>query len=474
MTDDTGAFKSALDTHGVRGGTVIVPDGRYLIDRDLAIPENCGIRGSLTAWKQAQPSQSLTSGAHGVLIINAAAGIALNENSCLEQLTLIRKGLKIGEPDSSLFSGTAIKSINTAGNGGNSGLVKNVQILGFSTAIDFRYHHRAHLEKISGDNVNGIRVETSWDVMSIEDVHFWPYVTNPYVNEKAAETGVLDLTPNHRNGHGIWLLGKNDIPQVTNVFTFGYFRGIYINAGFDSVNGIGDATFTNCHTDNTQRQDGSVGIFILGNTNFAAFTACSSYSNTEGYHITAGQAEAISFVNCRAIGNSGFGFNVERGTARLVGCTIDMGDPAASTEFGVNVGPAGAQAFVTDCVFSGVPRTTVAHINAYLGGLIVERNNKFDNNANIGGWTIRRVASADPLTIPMTGDLFLVTGSTDFGTLIGGWPGRRVLLIFSEALAIFDGGTMNLTGDFIATPGSCLEIIFDGFQWIEIARSANG
>jgi Pectate lyase superfamily protein len=385
VTDDSAAFTAALGAYGVRGRTVFVPDGRYLLDRDLTIPDNCGIRGSLTAWKQAQPSQSLASGAHGVLIVNAAATITLNENSSIEQLTLVRKGLRIGEPDSSLFSGTAIKSINAPAAGKNSGVIRSVQILGFTTAIDLRYHHRAHLEKISGDNVNGIRLETSWDVLSIEDVHFWPYVTNPYVNERLASTGVLDLTPNHRSGNGIWLLGKNDIPQISNIFTFGYSRGIFVNAGFDPANGIGDATFINCHTDNTQKQDGSVGIFILGNTNFTTLTACSSYSNTEGFHVTAGPAETVHFVGCRAIGNSGFGFNVESGIARLIGCTIDMGDPTRSTQFGVNVGPAGAQASVTDCTFSGVPPSTVVHLNAYLGGAIVEQHNRFNSPANIGG-----------------------------------------------------------------------------------------
>jgi hypothetical protein len=74
----------------------------------------------------------------------------------------------------------------------------------------------------------------------------------------------------------------------------------------------------------------------------------------------------------------------------------------------------------------------------------------------------------------MTGDCFVVIGSTGFGTLIGGWPKRRVLFIFRDSLTVFDGGTMNLAGDFTATPGSSLEVIFDGLKWIEISRSANG
>jgi hypothetical protein len=392
---DSKAFKNALDAYGAKGGTVVVPDGVYLLDEDLIIPDNCGIRGSLTAWKQAQPSESLATGSHGALMISPSASVVMNQNSVVEQLTLIRKGLVIGEPDSSLFSGTAIKSINTEEKGSNSGVVKSVQILGFDTAIDFRYHHRAHLEKISGDNVNGIRVDTSYDVMSIEDIHFWPYVTNPYVNERFAASGFkcLDLTPNHRGGKGIWLLGQNDMAQVSNVFTFGYYRGIFINAGDDFKKGIGGATFTSCHTDGTKKLANSVGIFILGFANHAAFNGCSSYSNTEGYHILAGGGDSVVFVNCRAVANTDYGFNVERGTVRLIGCNIFMGGapeadtchppallPDQRTIFGVNVGPTNAHGFVTDCVFSGIPRpnTGGSHINTYDGGTVIKRDNVFN------------------------------------------------------------------------------------------------
>ena len=51
--------------------------------------------------------------------------------------------------------------------------------------------------------------------------------------------------------------------------------------------------------------------------------------------------------------------------------------------------------------------------------------------------------------------------------------GREVTLKFSGALTVFDGGSMNLAGNFSATANDILTLRHDGSSWLEVSRSNN-
>jgi hypothetical protein len=82
------------------------------------------------------------------------------------------------------------------------------------------------------------------------------------------------------------------------------------------------------------------------------------------------------------------------------------------------------------------------------------------------------------LNLPATGDEFNITGTTNFGTMVGGHKDRRVTLFFAGILTVFTGtGTTNnmrMSGatNFTTAAGSTLTLAHNGTQWYEVSRSA--
>lgn len=451
VIDAQPAFNAALISQSALGGGIVDFDAGYLIDSDLDIPANCGIRGTLQAWKQETTNEILDDGANGILFVNSAATLDVTNNSSLTHLTIARKGLQIGETaQGALFAGIAVSSINVVF-GTSSGSISHVQILGFAQAIKLQQHHRFNIDHVSGDNLAGIIEDESSDVLNINDIHFWPFVTR-------TTAGGLDR--HHRSGVALELKGQIDIPQVTNVFTYGYLKGLYLNGNVS----IGAGTFQNIHCDNTKLFAGSRGVHIEGDCTYSVFSDSTTFSQDKGFLVEVDSTDIIHFVNCRSISNAEDAWRINSGTAVLTDCT-----PAQSVN-GVRVEGASAVADISHCSFMAI---TVANIIAGTNGKVRERSNIFDTASSIGGWTLKTLASVDPLTLPETDDDFIITGTTGIGTLNGGWPGRTVNLSFTAILTMFDGATMNLAGNLVTAAGTTLVLAYNGTQWEERSRSVN-
>lgn len=82
------------------------------------------------------------------------------------------------------------------------------------------------------------------------------------------------------------------------------------------------------------------------------------------------------------------------------------------------------------------------------------------------------VASTASLTLPSTGNVFQITGTTPI-TSIAAIDGARVVLLFQSALCkVADNGTtLNLHGDFWSLAGATLELVCDGTNWYEVGRA---
>lgn len=449
VTDDTAAIQTALNSLGVGGGEVVLRH-RYLLDAQLTIPENCRLLGTfnpfgILPWQSTTQVHALAS----TLIVNPAYSITLSAGAQLENLSVIRKGTTVAEATTQAFSGKAIVGHGVEGNEMDGVVLRNLQILGFATAIDLDNTPRSILDFISGDNLNGIRCGTMYDVIRISNIHMWPFHT-----VGAAQTGAA----HNRAGVAMYLATRNDIAEISNFFSYGYFRGI--NLG----DNIGTATFVNCHTDNTTLNPESIGFLLEGGAAHTTFVGCSSYSNTHGYWCSPLAADTIHFTNCRSVGNNGYGWRVERGTVRLTACEI------SGATYGVSVNAAGSVATVDGSTFSGISTNNLA---ASAGGKVYEHNNRFDTAAPNRGWLVDQIPSTDPLVLPMNGDVFTVTGNIGFGNLYNDWAGREVTLIFQSSLTVYDGASMHLNGDFVATPDDVLKLVHNGTYWCEVSRSAN-
>lgn len=456
VTNDTAAIQAALNSLGALGGAVLLKK-RYLVDSNLNVPRHASLVGTFSPfgghpWHTAGASH--TQGC--TIILNSAASIVLDEHTALTNLSIIRKGTTTAEATPALFAGTAIKAIGTLAVGLDGIELSHLQILGFAQAIDMDYAHRCSLESISGDNVAGIRMGTFYDVVRINNIHMWPF---------HADGARTTLVNHHRGGEALRMSSRNDIPEISNVFSYGYYRGISLG------DGVGTATFVNCCADNTGIHPNSIGILIEDNAAFTTFLGCSGYGNSAAnYYIQAATGDNVTFTNCRAIGSSNpaaptqYGFRAERGHIRLINCEI------STAVYGVSVSATG-QATIGDSNFQ---QCTTNSIVGVAGSIVREYNNRFLNGAGpSGGWSMTAVASSDPMVVPQTGTAFIVTGTTNFGTLNGGWPGRKVTLIFQSALVVFHGASIKLTGStqMNATALSTLTLIHDGGTWYEVARS---
>lgn len=109
-----------------------------------------------------------------------------------------------------------------------------------------------------------------------------------------------------------------------------------------------------------------------------------------------------------------------------------------------------------------------------VGANFLENNTTADVST---GWAISSITAADPLPIPDGGNVFSVTGNTNFGQISGGWPGREITLIFSGTPTLTHTGaggvtTMVLNGasNFVAAASNTLTLIHSGDRWYEKAR----
>lgn len=86
----------------------------------------------------------------------------------------------------------------------------------------------------------------------------------------------------------------------------------------------------------------------------------------------------------------------------------------------------------------------------------------------------RAVASSATLTVPVSGDMFTVSGTTGISDMYsGGQYGRTVTLLFQGALTVQAANRLKINGNFITKAGSTLTLYSDGTNWYEKGRSLN-
>lgn len=84
------------------------------------------------------------------------------------------------------------------------------------------------------------------------------------------------------------------------------------------------------------------------------------------------------------------------------------------------------------------------------------------------------VASVAALTLPATGSVFTITGTTSITSIVAtGNSGRVVTLIFTGVLTMTDGSNLALAGNFATTANDTMQLACDGSTWFEVGRSIN-
>lgn len=460
VTDDTAAIQAALNSLGVSGGSIVIPNYmKCVVSSNLTIPANCHLVGPHKFVGSPKNNASAPyNNIGGTIILSASATITLSGGSSISGLLIYRYGMVFPSIDATSFAGTAI-TIN-----GDDASIFSCMILGFNLAVYSNGYQRQRIEYLLGDNVNGIEITQCADIAYISNCHMWPFATI------AASGGVLI-----RTGKAYYLHDLCDWAKLTNCFSFGYYRGFQVS----NANSI---TLLSCGTDNlfsnSQGQNpNSIGIAILGSASDNRLIGCqTSAQDTAGVYIATNAGLVTSITNHFAWWNNQHGIFIDTGGDVSINGGFIRNSPNAIT-----VNNATSKVSVDGVRFNTISSRPI-NLPIASTQISIGRNNYGDwaNGSAVATTNLQvpSIASADPLSLPATGDYFLVTGTNNFGTLQGGWAGRRVTLSFPSGLTVNNGGAsptgMRLNGgtSWTAPAGANLSLIFNGSVWEEVGRKA--
>jgi hypothetical protein len=238
LSDDTGAFQSALNKAGVNGDVVFVPAGTYQVLGNLRVPPYVTLEG---VWRAPAYSDNY---AHqpdkkGTVLLASAGKENINDKPfiSLEGHSAGVKGLTIYYPDQGVRDvrpnlRSLILEYPFTIQGGNPGgfsdniTIQDIQLVNSFQGIDLAtYRCGRHLIRgVYGQPLRvGIQVDQCLDIGRIEDVHFWPFWRDDA--EIKTYTGT----------HGFALvLRRSDWQIVHNFFALGYHVGILFGHGLNN------------------------------------------------------------------------------------------------------------------------------------------------------------------------------------------------------------------------------------------------
>lgn len=447
-TDATSCLQTKINTLSV-GGRVKVT-GKLLISGNLTVPPGVSLEGDcvLPGTVGSNTSTPYGSLACGVLMVSSSATINLSAGASLKSAIVYRAGMTFPAADSSAFAGTAITIV------GDDAAVDHVIVMGFNKAVYDNGYQRPLLNYIYGDNNNGIELTSVFDIARITNCHFWPFSTVA----AGGSTSTLQ-----RSGTAIYLHDSVDAPMLVNNFAYGYNTGFWFK-NISTVNAV------NNMADNTGSYTGSTGWRFDGNLNGFTGIGNAVWSQSVGAYVNLNATQIVDLskmafnTNTTHVSVAGGNFKAYESEFFNSTTLVAVSNSASIVDLDHNT-----FANNTNYVTASVATTNVrighdnVNLSAAAGTSLA--------NSNVKSPTI---ASADPLPLPPYGDTFIVTGSTGFGNLAGGWAGRKITLIFSGALTVFSSvGTTNsmfLKGsqNFVTGPNSTLTLVHNGSQWVEV------
>jgi hypothetical protein len=211
----------------------------------------------------------------------------------------------------------------------------------------------------------------------------------------------------------------------------------------NNIHGIGTSNPTPPNTDNAIALSVLGGQFSdnegygLGISTSRNFTASGAVCRKNSYGINLRDTENASISGCDLSDNENWGIGMEEevlptNRVAAVGNTV-MGNGAGAIP---NMGP----------------------------------NSKIAANTTDEGSS---VTAASTITLPESSETVVVTGTTSINSIKASFGGRRVVLVFLQALTVVNGSNLKLKGNFNATGFDTLTLVCQGGTWYELSRSVN-
>jgi hypothetical protein len=451
-TDDTAAFQAALDS---AKGNVFVPVGKYLINGNLIVPRAASLRGPHVRLELDNRDGGAMLDQSTLLFVNSAATITMKESSGLTGLGIMRKGCKLGE-SKALFAGVGITIGEDEPVGiGFSSTGVSIQdnfIAGFGVGIQALIVPNNERMFITGnrmDNNHGLFLETSFDICHIRDNHCFPYITAGGADEALRRPGV-----------GFYLNGI-DWPTLSGNFSFGYAWGLVIE-------NCNNAMIIQHGADYTATVTGSnAGIEIKGTSTEVTIVGARLAAQNFGLHVNSATA-VVTIEGSILWGNVLKDIQVTDGQVSAIGNNFRKEGSANPIGIGI-LASADGTSFVDQNHFVGYSAS--APINDASSKGIVGNGNTFDTCQTqvVVKTALPIIASAATISIPPTGDVFHVSGSTNISNIVAttGWAGRRITLFFALGLTLSGGsGLFIFGGNLVVLGGLSIELFHDGITWV--------
>jgi hypothetical protein len=460
VTDDTTAIQAALNSAS-KNQTVII-SGRYRVS-NITIPKFVSLvgMGSNIGATDTYDSNFFT-GTNSTLLLNSGSTISMQNGACLENAYIFPYGMTFPQISSSGWSGTAITIKAGVGINTVDVTLKNLLICGFNLAVDSAYVPRLICDNVNFDCQSGIKVDTAGDPIKFFNCHGWPFATIAATNPSGA--GARD----RRTGRAFQFLNNADAGKITNCFSFGYYIGFQI----DSATGI---TFVNCGADdyNLILPITSYGWIINGNSAFTNLTSCQSVAHIYGVDVNLSSEDHVVQI----IGGL-YGANTQDSIHIQIGKVNISGSQFWSSQRCVGLYSAANRLSFDNCTIENQTNEVILN-NAgtpfvYIGSNNITNGVTCPMHFSVAPVEVS-VPSATTVALPISGNAFLITGTTDIFYMTGGWPGRIVVLKFNGVLTVSDATTsFQLAGNFTTSADDTLTLVaISNTQWVEVTRSIN-
>jgi hypothetical protein len=461
LTDDSATIAAACVSLGTYGGTVAITEGlKCLIDNNLTISTNTHLVGPHQIVGTPGNNFSYHYGnLGGALIIKSAKTVTLSSGASLNGLLIYRKGMTFPSPDSSAFAGTAVTI------GGDDAAVFRCMILGFNKAIYSNGYQRIRCDSVLGDNNNGIEITACRDISYISNCHMWPFAT-------IGSSG--DHTILERSGTAYYMHDRCDWTKITNCFSFGYFVGFRIQSS-DNCTLIGCSSDDNC-TGTVSQHTGSCGFRIDGTAAETRLIGCLSASSaTNGIYVNVSLQSTVTITASTIVNCFPNGVGIDSGDVIITGNTFK------NVNSGIVVNNGSSQISIWGNRFKDIIQVPI-YLLVNTSTVSISPDNNYGNysgtvTGGAGSFKAPVIASSPSISLPPYGTIFIVSGTTSFGGLGGGYAGRTVTLIFQGELNIYNGDAslngIRLAGGTTYTSAAnyTLSLCHNGSHWFEVGRA---
>ncbi len=290
-TNDRTAIYNAAAALGVKGGVVLFPPGKYLIDTALTIPANVFLVGT---YKFVGKTDGANYGNLSALIINSSVTVTLSEGAGVFGHLVIRKGMTFPTTSDTSFAGTAF-TFN-----GDDCSVMNSAIFGFNTAIYSTGHQRPNIINVQFDNRNNLDIRNVLDVGRVRNCQAWPFTIYP-------NSGTYK-----RTGTSFSFSSVGDWNKITDCFCWGYRTGF-------NVTSCNNVTLLSCGADGPMEDTLSVGFDINGTSADTNLIGCQAAGQYTGYKIATSDGLLTALTACFGWGNHDHAILVSGGDAIING-----------------------------------------------------------------------------------------------------------------------------------------------------------